>query len=218
MGAPPGESWSCGDGTCFPRPHRRWSRFLPTPTHGGCATLPAYPLVRTRYPPPHVVVTCGRRTVTTHRRVATPPHAPQYAPPHCHPSAPCRSACCGMRRPLPTADDSGPLNTGAAEATASAAPSTFAPAASYSPRQLPTKYHRRWRGARPCSGWERVDPLRHGHRNTPAACAATGAEDATGTPGGMPPCRGCSRGRAAASLPEQPGGDDQGLDRFVPVS
>ena len=38
------------------------------------------------------------------------------------------------------------------------------PAATDSPKRLPAQYHGRGRGARPCSGWERVGPLRHNHR------------------------------------------------------
>ena len=37
-------------------------------------------------------------------------------------------------------------------------------AASYFPRNLRSKYHRRWRSSRSCSGWVRVFPLRHGHQ------------------------------------------------------
>ena len=38
------------------------------------------------------------------------------------------------------------------------------PAASYSPRGLPPKYHRRWQSSLPCSEWERVFPRRYNHR------------------------------------------------------
>ena len=38
------------------------------------------------------------------------------------------------------------------------------PAATYSPRGLPPKYHRRWRSSLPCSEWERVFPRRNCHR------------------------------------------------------
>ena len=38
------------------------------------------------------------------------------------------------------------------------------PAATYSPRGSPPKYHRRWRSSLPCSEWERVLPRRYGHR------------------------------------------------------
>ncbi len=41
-------------------------------------------------------------------------------------------------------------------------------AASYSPRTLRSKYHRRWRAYRSCSGWERVEPLRHRHQTVQA--------------------------------------------------
>ncbi len=34
-------------------------------------------------------------------------------------------------------------------------------AASYSPTESPLQYHRPWRTLLPCSGWERVWPLRH---------------------------------------------------------
>jgi hypothetical protein len=37
-------------------------------------------------------------------------------------------------------------------------------ATSYFPRSLRSKYHRRWRSSRSCSGWERVLPLRHNHQ------------------------------------------------------
>src|SRR5574337_1436836 len=39
-------------------------------------------------------------------------------------------------------------------------------AATYSPAQLPTQYHRRWRTSLPCSEWERVFPLRYGHQES----------------------------------------------------
>jgi hypothetical protein len=39
------------------------------------------------------------------------------------------------------------------------------PAATYSPTQSPRQYHRRGRALLPGSGWDRVFPLRHGHRN-----------------------------------------------------
>ncbi len=39
------------------------------------------------------------------------------------------------------------------------------PAATYSPRGSPPKYHRRWRSSLPCSEWERVFPRRCSHRN-----------------------------------------------------
>ena len=39
------------------------------------------------------------------------------------------------------------------------------PAATYSPRESPPKYHRRWRSSLPCSEWERVFPRRYCHRN-----------------------------------------------------
>jgi hypothetical protein len=38
------------------------------------------------------------------------------------------------------------------------------PAATYSPRGLPPKYHRRGRSSLPCSEWERVFPRRYSHR------------------------------------------------------
>lgn len=38
------------------------------------------------------------------------------------------------------------------------------PAATYSPRGLPPKYHRRGRSSLPCSEWERVFPRRNSHR------------------------------------------------------
>ena len=38
------------------------------------------------------------------------------------------------------------------------------PAATYSPRGFPPKYHRRWRSSLPCSEWERVFPRRNCHR------------------------------------------------------
>ena len=37
------------------------------------------------------------------------------------------------------------------------------PATFYSPRQLPAKYHRRWRTLLLCSVWEQVWLLRHHH-------------------------------------------------------
>ncbi len=37
-------------------------------------------------------------------------------------------------------------------------------ATSYFPRSSRSKYHRRWRSSRSCSGWERVFPLRHSHQ------------------------------------------------------
>ena len=40
------------------------------------------------------------------------------------------------------------------------------PAATYSPRGLPPKYHRRGRSSLPCSGWERVFPRRYCHRKS----------------------------------------------------
>ena len=39
------------------------------------------------------------------------------------------------------------------------------PATTYSPTALPLQYHRRWRTLLPCSEWERVWPLRSGHRD-----------------------------------------------------
>ncbi len=39
------------------------------------------------------------------------------------------------------------------------------PAATYSPTKSPWQYHRRWRASLPGSGWDRVFPLRYGHRN-----------------------------------------------------
>ena len=44
------------------------------------------------------------------------------------------------------------------------------PAATYSPRELPPKYHRRWRSSRPCSEWERVFPRRNCHRKPIQMC------------------------------------------------
>ncbi len=38
------------------------------------------------------------------------------------------------------------------------------PAACYSPTQLPTQYHRRWRAYLLCSEWEQVWPLRYNYR------------------------------------------------------
>src|SRR5581483_10956858 len=40
-------------------------------------------------------------------------------------------------------------------------------AMTYFPRQLPTKYRRRWHVSRPCSGWERVGPCRSHHQTAP---------------------------------------------------
>jgi hypothetical protein len=37
-------------------------------------------------------------------------------------------------------------------------------APAYCPTQLPTQYRRRWSVSRPCSGWERVGPLRQRHQ------------------------------------------------------
>jgi hypothetical protein len=44
------------------------------------------------------------------------------------------------------------------------APSSEIPATTYSPRESPPKYHRRWRSSLPCSEWERVFPRRYRHR------------------------------------------------------
>src|SRR6186997_2372893 len=46
-----------------------------------------------------------------------------------------------------------------------AARSNDVPAATYSPTQSPRQYHRRRRASLPGSGWDRVFPLRYGHRN-----------------------------------------------------
>src|SRR5579875_1467794 len=63
-----------------------------------------------------------------------------------------------VRRPFTACQGSSPLvRQGAA--------GKGAPAATDSPGRLPAQYHGRWRGARPCSGWERVFLLRHSHRN-----------------------------------------------------
>ena len=79
----------------------------------------------------------------------------------------CAFSCAGVaERTEPSADGS-EIAAGRDEG----APGTDAPcelreipAATYSPRGLPPKYHRRGRSSLPCSEWERVFPRRNCHR------------------------------------------------------
>src|SRR5690606_19870771 len=58
-------------------------------------------------------------------------------------------------------------------------------AASYSPTELPLQYHRPWRTLLPCSGWERVWPLRHSRQKLSPARVARQAPARDGSPSGM---------------------------------
>ena len=56
--------------------------------------------------------------------------------------------------------------TGAGRRTIRPPAPTKNPAATYSPRGLPPKYHRRGRSSLPCSEWDRVFPRRNCHRKS----------------------------------------------------
>ena len=78
------------------------------------------------------------------------------------------------------------------------------PATTYSPTALPLQYHRRWRTLLPCSEWERVWPLRSGHRDKNDPLQSVEASSGTFPDCGTSRCFACSSvGESIVSVARQ---------------